>query len=189
MGSIHGQEVFKIPESAPEQKDKRVIHAQWDMISSAINFARSQGFSPYEYGKYAGNLLAASWNTENGLAGFGQEVIYYWDTWRTNDDSRIFIIEETNTSLVLKIPINGLKEYFTEKRNFGVSFDEMIQCMRGMEEQIAEYSGCSFELEVEEEWSPCTSASYPFAVINIVKVELSDKLNSISSTVEGKILR
>ncbi len=179
--SLYGQKIFKIPEQVPEQIDKRAIHAQWNIISSAINFAKSQGFTPDEYGSYTGNLLAAAWNIENGFTGFGQEVIYNWDTWRTNDDSPIFIIQETDKSLVLKIPVNGLKEYFSEKGDLGVSFDEMIEFMRGMEKQIAAYSGCTFELEVEDEWSPCTTTWYPFAVINIIKKDLSSELESVSS--------
>lgn len=189
MSSAFGQEIFKVPERTPEQKHKRAIYTQWNIMSSAVSFAKSHGVSPYEYGKYAGNLFTPSWNKQNSFIGFGQETIYYWDNWRTNDDAAIFIVKETNKSLVLKIPVNGLKEYFESNENFGVSFDEMIQCMKGIEEQIAEYSGCTFKIEIEEEWSPCTTIYFTFATIIIEKGDFTVKFDNVSSAKDKSIVK
>ena len=168
--SVCGQETFKVPERTQEQKLLSGIYSQWDILSSAISITGTHGISPYEYGKYAGDLFASSWNNENGFASYCQKIIYHWENWRTNEDAAVFIINKTEESLVFKVSIHGLKNYFGEKGNFGVSFDEMI---KGIEEQIAEYLGYTFNMEIEEEWSPCTSTWYSFAIITITNNDLA----------------
>jgi len=181
MFSVYGQEIFKIAGQTHEKSHRSLIYTQWDMMSSAVSFAKSYGVSPYEYGKYTGNLVTLSKKRENDFADFGQRTIYYWENWRTNDDEAIYIVEETNESLVLKIPLNSMKEYFEYHNNFGVSFDEMMECIKGMEEQIAEYFKCTFKIKIEEEWSPCTTTWYPFATITVEKGDINSRSGDISS--------
>ena len=165
--NVYGQETFRVPEQTQEQKLLSEIYSQWDILSSAINITRTHGISPYEYGKNTGDLFASSWNKENGFDFYCQKIIYHWENWRTDEDAATFIINKTDESLTFKVSIHGLKNYFGEKGNFGVSFDEMMQCIKGIEEQIAEYLGYTFKMEIEEEWSPCNSTLYSFSIITI----------------------
>jgi hypothetical protein len=165
--NVCGQETFKVTDRTNEQKLLSEIYSQWDILSSAISITRTHGVSPYEYGKYTGDLFASSWNKENGFAYDCEKIIYHWENWRTNEDAATFIINKKDESLTFKVSIHGLKNYFGEKGNFGVSFDEMMQCIKGIEEQIAEYLGYTFKMEIKEEWSPCNSTLYSFAIITI----------------------
>ena len=171
--SVWGQETLKVPEQTPEQKLISEVYSQWDILSSAISFTKTYGISPSEYGKYAGDLFASRMNKENGFAYYCQKIMYNWESWRTYEDAAVFIIKETDESLIFKVSLIGLQNYFGDKGNFGVSFDEIMECIKGIEEQIADHFEYTFSIEIEEEWSPCTASWYSYAIITLIKNDLT----------------
>ena len=185
--AVCGQEILKVPDRTPEQKLISEIYSQWDIMSSAISFTKTHGVSPYEYGKYTGDLFASSLKKDNGFADLCHEIINNWENWRTNEDAAVFIINKTDESLVFKVSLHGLKNYFGDNGNFGVSFDEMMQCIKGIEEQIAKFLGCTLNMEIEEEWSPCTSTWYSFAIITIKKNDLIGLFDFKSPVMDKRI--
>jgi len=145
-----GQEKYAIPERTPEQKHQRTLGQFWAVYAAGINFVKSQGISPYEYGKYIGNLFASSWNKENGFEGFVNGTIFNWENFRTDADEPLAIKEKDDGSVMIKLSVDTWKKYFPEGNPYA-SFKDAMDCMQGTFEPIADYMGCSVNQEVTEE--------------------------------------
>jgi len=150
IGSAFGQEKFTVPERTPEQKHKRAMYQSWSIYAAGINFAKSQNISPYEYGKFVGNLFAQSWNKENGFDGFVNGMIYNWENFRIDSDGQLVVKAKDDGSVIIKYPAVMLQKYFPEGNPYA-SFQDALDCMQGVLESIAEYMGCTIIQEANEE--------------------------------------
>lgn len=150
IGSAFGQEKFTVPERTPEQKYESTLFQYWGVYAAGINFAKSHDVSPYEYGKYIGGIFAPSWNKENGFDGLVNGLIYVLVDFNTNADGQMVIIEKDDGSVSIKYPAVAWKKYFSEDNAFG-SFQDVMGCMQGIIEPIADYMGCVVIQEVTEE--------------------------------------
>lgn len=148
--SAFGQEKFTVPERTTEQKHQRTLSQTWVMFAAGINFAKSQGTSPYEYGKYIGNLFAPSWNKENGFDGLVRGTIFNTENFRTDADIPIVIKEKDDGSVIIKISAETYGKYFPEGNPYA-SFKDAMDCMQGAYEPIADHMGCSIIQEVTED--------------------------------------
>lgn len=145
-----GQDKFNVPERTPEQKHQRTLSQFWTFYAAGINFAKSQNISPYEYGTYVGKLFALSWNKENGFEGFVNGMIFNWENFRTDADGEIIIKEKDDGTVIVKYPLAAWKKFLPEGNPYA-SFQESLECLKGVIEPIAEYMGCSCTQEVVEE--------------------------------------
>jgi len=150
IGSTFGQEKFTVPERTSEQKHKRTMYQSWSIYAAGINFAKSQDISPYEYGKFVGNLFAQSWNKENGFDGFVKGMIFNWENFRTESDGQLVVKEKDDGSVIIIYPAIMLQRYFPEGNPYA-SFHEALDCMKGMLEPIADHMGCTIIQEANEE--------------------------------------
>jgi hypothetical protein len=145
-----GQAKFSIPERTHEQKHQSTMSQFWGFYAAGINFVKSQGTSPYEYGKYIGNLFAPSWNKENGFEGLVNGTIFIWENFRTDADGPIAIKEKDDGSVIIKLPVDTWKKYLPEGNPYA-SFKDAMECMQGIMEPIADHMGSSFNQEVTED--------------------------------------
>mgnify|MGYP000651646991 CR=1 FL=1 len=102
IGNVFGQEKFTIPERTPEQKHQTTMFQYHAMVAAGIHFAKSQGISPYEYGKYVGDLVAQTWNNENGFDRYVNMTIFSLEDFRTDADIPLEIIEKDDSSVIIK---------------------------------------------------------------------------------------
>lgn len=147
IGSLNAQDRFIVPERTPDQKHQRTLYQSWSVYAAGINFAKSQNVSAYDYGKYVGSLFAQSWNKESGLDGFVRGMIFNYENWRIEADGKIVIIENDDGSVVIKYPAIMLKKYFPEGNPYA-SFQEALDCFRGILENIGDYMGCTATQEI-----------------------------------------
>lgn len=150
IGSAFGQEKFLVPERTPEQKHNRTMSQFWSVFAAGINFAKSQDISPYDYGKYIGNLFAPGWNKENGFDGFVNGMIFNWENFKTDADGPMVIKEKDDGSVIIILPVTAFEKYLPEGNAYA-SFIDAMDCMQGMLEPIADYLGCAVNQEVTEE--------------------------------------
>jgi len=149
-GIAFGQEKFTVPDITPTQKHNQTNYQFWIMHAVGINFAKAQDISPYEYGKYIGSLFAPSWNKEAGFDGFVSGLIYNWETFKSDEDGPMVIVENDDGSVTVKYPINSWKKYLPDG-NLYASFQESMESLRGIGETIAEYLGCTIAQEIDQE--------------------------------------
>ena len=150
-GSLFAQEKFVVPERSPQQKHVRTTYMMWSWYSAGINFAKAQGVSAYDFGKYVGSVFAQTWNKEKGFDGFVSGMIYNWENMRFDSSPEIIVNEIDDGYVVVKTSAAIVKSYFPEGNPYA-SFEEGMDCMRGMLEQIGDYLGCTFSQEVTDEY-------------------------------------
>ncbi|MCK4465950.1 MAG: hypothetical protein KAU83_09575 [Bacteroidales bacterium] len=151
IGNAFGQEKFTVPERTHEQKHKRTMYQFWSVFAAGINFAKSQDISPYEYGKYIGSLFAPSWNKENGFDGLVNGTIYNWENFKSDEDGQMVIKEKDDGSVIIDFPAAAWKKYLPEDNPYA-SFQEVLDCMQGILEPIADYMESTINLIVKDEW-------------------------------------
>ena len=149
-GFVYGQEKFSVPEFTPEQKHNTILFQFWTMYSAGINFAKSQGISPYEYGKYLGNLFTHYWHAEAGFEGYMRGCLNNWESSRTVDERPLTIKENADGSVSVVYPKHAWKKYMPDDSPIA-SFEEITSGLRGIGETVANHMGCSFVMEIDKE--------------------------------------
>ena len=70
------QDLFSVPELTQQNKQEVLYNHVIAYAVTGINFAKSQGVSPYDYGVHVGKLFTSFWNPEQGLPALGNGLIY-----------------------------------------------------------------------------------------------------------------
>ncbi len=150
IGTVIGQEKYAVPEVPIEKKLSRTYFQFWGVFAVGIEFAKTHGVSPYEYGKYMGKVFAPSWNQDGGFESYVKGSIYNWENSRTDEDKPMTITENEDGSVSIFYPIQVIKKYFSGEKSY-TSFEEIMSCMEGVNEVIADYMGVEVKIEVTEE--------------------------------------
>ena len=150
MGTVIGQEKYSVPEVPVKKKLTRTYIQTWAIIAVGVDFAKSQGVTPYDYGKYLGKVFAPSWNKEAGFEGFVKGIIYNWECFKIDEDGPMVIKEKDDGSVLLIIPIQTWKKYFPEENPYA-TFEDVIACMQAMIEEIADHMSSEAKVELTEE--------------------------------------
>ena len=148
-GSLFAQEKFPVPERTCEQKHNMVMYQSWSMIHASINFAKSQGVSPYEYGKFVGGLFAPSWNPEGGFDAVVATMLNVWESFKTDADGDIVMNEMEDGSVSMDYPRKALEKYISGENSY-TSMDEIVEYFQGVLKPIADYMGCTVNLKLTE---------------------------------------
>ena len=149
MGSLFAQERFPIPELTYEQKYSRVLAETFGFVSTGINFAKSQGVSPYDYGIYVGNIYASYWNPEIGFEGFVKSFIGSWECMKTDQDGKINITENSDNSVSIEFPKNAMTK-FIGRENPIATIEEVVEYFKGILTQITAKFKSSVTIEITD---------------------------------------
>jgi len=131
MGSLFAQERFPVPELTYKQKHSRVLSESFGFVTTGINFAKSQGVSPYDYGIYVGTIYASYWNTEIGFEGFVNFVIPTWESLRTDQYDKIIVTEKADNSVLMEFPKNAITK-FLGGENPVATIEEVVDYFKGI---------------------------------------------------------
>jgi hypothetical protein len=131
MGSIFAQERYTVPELTYKQKHIRVLSETYGFVTTGINFAKSQGVSPYDYGIYVGNIYASYWNPEIGFEGFVKNVIRTWESLRTDQDAKIMITEKSDNTVSMEFPKNEMTKFLGGENPIATT-EEVVEYFKGL---------------------------------------------------------
>jgi hypothetical protein len=149
-GSILAQEKFAIPERTAEQKHERTLFQLWIAgFGGGINFAKAHGVTPYDYGKYLGELFAPGWGGENNFEALVNGSIMNFEDCRLASDPALVVKENPDGSVSITQDVNIYQRYFPDG-NQVVSFDEFVDCLKGVMGSIASYLGATSNLEIKD---------------------------------------
>jgi hypothetical protein len=138
-----------IPTRTCEQKYSRVKSEAYSFFKSGVNFAKSQGVTPFNYGIYVGNLYAPNWNPEIGFDGFVKSAILTWESLRAEQDDKIIITEKQDGSVLMEFPKNAIIKYFAGEKPIA-TFEEVIDFFRGLMKPIADKYNGSVTITITE---------------------------------------
>jgi hypothetical protein len=149
MFSLYAQEKYTVQVRTDLEKYITVKSQFYSFMNAGISFAKSKGVSPFEYGKYVGNLFAPSWNQEIGFEGFVRSVIRTWESMKTDTEGTITVTEKPDGSVIMEFPKVSMMKYFAAGIPIA-TFEECIEYFRGVIKPIADKFSCSLTLIANE---------------------------------------
>jgi hypothetical protein len=148
--SLLAQEKYTVPDIRLEEKFDRILGQFWGIFATSVDFAKSQGITPYDYGKYLGKVFAPTWNKDAGFEGLVRGTLYNWENFKRDEDGKIQLQEMDDGSVVISVPRMAWDRYFSE--NFPpVSFKETMECMQGVSEEIATHLSAEIKQKITDE--------------------------------------
>jgi hypothetical protein len=153
--SLFGQEKYQIPVRSSDQKHFRTLEQAWVIAAAGINFAKTHGVAPYEYGKYMGNLFASTWGEGNDFDGLIGGMIFNLENFRYVTDPPIIVKENQDGSVSISNHDKMIHRFFPEGNPFA-SYGEFVDFMKGLYEPIANYMGATVKIECRDSLMICT---------------------------------
>ena len=145
-GALFAQEKYPIPSLSSDQKHGRAVGQAWVIAAAGMNFAKTKGVSPYEYGKYLGTLFAPSWGEGNDFDQFVRGSIYNYESFRHVTDPPLQVKENTDNSVTVVTSEQMWHNYFPEGNPFA-SYNEFLELVKGLNESIANHMGATVTME------------------------------------------
>jgi hypothetical protein len=148
-GILLAQEKYPIPVRTSDQKHGRTL-SQFCLVSAAgINFAKANGVTPYEYGKYMGNLFAPSWGAGNNFESYVKGTIYNLENFRHVSDALLTVKENQDGSVSI-ISNEKIWHKYLPDGNPYASYTEFLEYMKGVNEPIANRMGATIVTEIKD---------------------------------------
>jgi hypothetical protein len=144
--SLLAQGKYPIPPLGSEEKHVRAVSQAWVIAAAGINYAKTKGTTPYEYGKYLGNLFAPSWGQGNDFDTFVRGSIFNFESFRDDTDSPLQIKENSDGSVTIVTADMMWHKYFPDGSPF-VSYSEFLELIKGLNEPIADHMGGTVTME------------------------------------------
>ena len=148
-GSLIAQEKYPIPVRTADQKHGRTLSQFYWVNAAGIAFAKSQGVSPYEYGKFCGNLAAPSWGPGNDFDGLVKGFIYNMESFRHVTDAPLIVKENEDGSVSIVISDKQMHRFYPEGKSV-VSYEEAKESMKGTFEPVATHMGAIITMETQD---------------------------------------
>jgi hypothetical protein len=147
-GSLLAQEKYPVPVLTGDQKHGNMVFQYWVMNAAGISFAKAHGVTPYEYGKYIGNLFAPTWGQGNNFEGYVKGAIYNM-SFLCPSDAGLVVKENEDGSVSIRTDDSIWHKFFPEGQGFA-SYDEFIEYMRGINEPIADHMGATITIKRQD---------------------------------------
>lgn len=145
-GVLIAQEKYPVPDINADQKHQRTLFQAWTFAAAGIEFAKSHGISPYEYGKYIGKLFAPSWGPGNDYDSFVKWSVFNFENFRHVSDAAMKVTENPDGSFSLVTDEKMWHQYFPDGQSL-VSFDEFLEFSKGINEPIADHMGATTKMD------------------------------------------
>ncbi|MCE4563066.1 hypothetical protein INQ51_01965 [Maribellus sp. CM-23] len=134
------QEKFVAPELTDEQKCEVLYSHVVAYAVSGISFAKSQGLSPEEYGRYIGKKFSAYWNPEDGFPVLVTRMMYILAG--LHPDNQMQIVKQSGKSITFQLMNVDLS--FKQGPMFDVTYQDFLNCSYGIIEVIAHHMNATF---------------------------------------------
>ena len=146
---LYAQEKFTVPEVPVEQKYRNMLGQLNGMVAVGIQFAKKQGLSASDYGKYTGNQFKYSWNKDAGFDGFVKGMMRIITVFVP--DPNIEIITNTPEKVKFK---SGLMSIQVKKNEpyYGITYKEFMEFFITVTSTIGNYLGSETEVTYDEDW-------------------------------------
>jgi hypothetical protein len=148
-GTLLAQEKYQVPFRTADQKHGRTLSQFYWADAAGIAFAKSRGVSPYDFGKFCGNLAAPTWGSGNDFEGLVRGIIYNLENFRHISDTPLIVKENEDGSVSIIASDNMIHKYFPEGKSV-VSYDEVKEAMKGNMEPIATHMGATITMETQD---------------------------------------
>lgn len=146
-GLLTAQEKFSIPQLTDAQKSEVLYSHVFGYSLTGISFAKSQGVTPKDYGKFVGKQFTAFWDPAGGYPVFVNRMMFILAGMHPNNQMEI--VEHDENSITFKLKNVDLS--FQNGPMFGVSYDEFLECADGIISEIAGLMKCKFSHKMTDD--------------------------------------
>ena len=148
-GLILAQDKYSVPVRTGDQKHARTLFQLYWSQAAAISFAKEHGISPFEYGRYIGNLAAPTWGPGNDYEALVKGIIYNVENFRHVSDAALDIKENEDGSVIIIANDKMMHKYFPEGEG-PASYEEYKECMKGTFDPIANHMGAAVSIDTKD---------------------------------------
>jgi hypothetical protein len=142
------QDKYKVIVPSAEEKHSNALFQLYAFMGAGINFAKAQGVSPYEYGKYLGKLFAPTWNPANDFNAMVQGAMYHSELTRRASDPAMQVKENSDGSVTIVSDEKLWRRYFNDNNKMA-TMDEFLEFIKGVYEPIADRMGATARVELK----------------------------------------
>ena len=145
--------LFTVPDITPEQKQEILYSHVMAYAVTGIGFAKAQGVSPEDYGNYIGNQFTSFWDPAAGFAAFANGLIFILAG--MHPDNEMQIVDQNEKMVHFKL--KNVDFSFKNGPMFGVTYDEMLECSKGIIATLASHMNSTFSHKmVDGNWYEVT---------------------------------
>ena len=155
-GWLIAQGNFVVPEVTPEQKQEVLYNHVIAYSTTGISFAKSQGVTPAEYGKFIGKNFLPFWNPEGGLNVFANGMMFILAG--MHPDNGLQIVKQSDKMIVFQL--KNVDMPFRQGPQYGVTLKEFLDFSSSLISVLANHMNVSFSDEMTSDgWYKVTMKS------------------------------
>lgn len=137
---ISAQERFTVPQLTTDQEKEVLFNHVMAYSVTGISFAKTQGVSAEDYGRFIGKKFTAFWNPDDGFAMLVNQMMFILAG--MYPDNQIEILEQDENSI--KFRLKNVDLAFQQGPMFDVKYQDFLNCSYGIISELADFMGCGF---------------------------------------------
>ncbi|HLN54423.1 MAG TPA: hypothetical protein VK207_00445 [Bacteroidales bacterium] len=144
---VYSQAKYTVPVRTVDEKHQNLVFQLYMAgFGGGVNFAKAHGTTPYEYGAYLGKLFAPGWGAPNNFDALVKGWLVNLEDSRVAGDPAIVVQENQDGSVSITASEQMLHKYFPDGNEI-ISFNEYLDCMRGIFTEIGNYLGAKVNID------------------------------------------
>jgi hypothetical protein len=145
--SLTAQEKFEVPQLTPDQKTEVLYNHAIAYCVTGISFAKAQGVSAKDYGKFIGKKFTAFWNPQDGYPMVVNQMMFILAGLHPGNEMQIINQDDASISFKLK----NVDLMFQNGPMFDVTYKDFLDCSYGIISEIAEYMNSGFSHKMTDD--------------------------------------
>jgi len=141
---LAAQEKFSVPQVTTDQKIEILYSHVVAYAATGISFAKSQGVTAEDYGKFIGKKFTAYWNPDDGFSKLVNQLMFILAGMHPNNEMQI--VDQNAKSITFKLKNVDLS--FRDGPMFDVTYQDFLDCSLGIIEVIAKHMNSKFSQEM-----------------------------------------
>ena len=158
LALVPAQAQLGVPEVTKESNQEVLYMHVIAYSSVGIDFAKTQGVSPKEYGEFIGKKFIPFWDPSGGFPLFAGQTMYILAN--MHPDNEMQIIEQDDG--MIKFKMKNVNAMFMEGAAFGITYSEFLECSEGILSTLAEFMKVDFTHRmIDDTWYEVTLNAQP----------------------------
>lgn len=150
---VHTSGQLTVPELTTENEKEVLYNHVIAYAACGIDFAKTKGVSPLEYGEFIGEQFMPFWNPDDGFHAFAGQIMFILAG--MHPDNQMHIIKQERDMICFRM--KNVDLMFRQGPAFGVTYQEFLDCSEGIIATLAEYMKVDFSHRVaEDSWYEVT---------------------------------
>lgn len=145
--ALFAQENFSVPQLTTDQEKEVLFNHVMAYSVTGISFARMQGVSAEEYGRFIGKKFAAFWNPDAGFTMLANQMMFILAG--MYPDNQMEITEQSESSIAFQLKNVNLA--FQNGPMFDVTFQDFLDCSFGIISELATFMDAGFSHKMTDD--------------------------------------